>query len=214
MTSIAPIPLPVNSTKRCVYCKVEKPLQAFYRHSVRKDGYASRCKACWHIPGKPRAAAQPLVERTCEYCGRSFKAKPAEVRKGAGRYCSIPCKNAANTRPFAERFWALVDKSGGPDTCWPWLGKRTKFGHGLVSHAPDGHGHTAHRIAYELTHGPLGPGRLACHKCPGGDNPACCNPAHLYNGSWSDNNRDTNERGAKAQKRAQLRQITPPNIQH
>lgn len=27
---------------------------------------------------------------------------------------------------IVAKFWAQVDRSGGPDACWPWLGKKTK----------------------------------------------------------------------------------------
>ena len=39
------------------------------------------------------------------------------------------------------------------------------------------------------------PSDLALHSCPGGDNPACCNPRHLRWGSKGDNLRDAMARG-------------------
>jgi hypothetical protein len=35
-------------------------------------------------------------------------------------------------------------------------------------------------------------GTIACHTC---DNPRCCNPTHLYAGTYKDNNHDMHERG-------------------
>jgi len=53
----------------------------------------------------------------------------------------------------------------------------------------------SHRIAYELTHGPIPEGLFICHNCPGGDNRACCNPAHLFAGTSQDNVRDMMAKG-------------------
>jgi hypothetical protein len=90
------------------------------------------------------------------------------------------------------RFWAKVDRSGGPEACWPRSGWKGKRGHGLFRFYHDGRriGSLASRYAYELTYGPIPSGMWVLHNCPGGDNPACCNPAHLYLGTPADNARD------------------------
>lgn len=31
------------------------------------------------------------------------------------------------------RFWASVDRSGGPATCWEWMGRRNRKGYGASS---------------------------------------------------------------------------------
>lgn len=36
--------------KVCSKCKVEKPLNEFYRHKKQKDGRQPRCKACYYNP--------------------------------------------------------------------------------------------------------------------------------------------------------------------
>lgn len=35
-----------------------------------------------------------------------------------------------------ELFWARVDRSAGPDNCWPWQGSRVSSGHGTSSEGP------------------------------------------------------------------------------
>lgn len=74
-----------------------------------------------------------------------------------------------------ERFWANVDRSGGPDACWPWLGPFIGAGYGIVWFG--GKNETAHRAAYRIIVGPIPPGLVLDHiVC---DNPPCCNPAHV-----------------------------------
>lgn len=88
------------------------------------------------------------------------------------------------------RFWSQVDRSGGPDACWPWTGTRVRRGYGQFNvrraRIP------AHRYAYDLAHpdAPLG-ALLACHHC---DNPPCCNAAHLFAGDSSANQLDAAEK--------------------
>ena len=50
----------------------------------------------------------------------------------------------------------------------------------------------AHRVAYELSVGPIPDGSLIRHTC---DNPRCVNPAHLLLGDKRSNTQDAMERG-------------------
>jgi hypothetical protein len=56
----------------------------------------------------------------------------------------------------------------------------------------------AHRVAYELANGPIPEGLNVLHNCPGGDNPACVNPEHLFLGTLGDNNTDRDTKGRSA----------------
>jgi hypothetical protein len=88
------------------------------------------------------------------------------------------------------RFWKKVNRTG--DGCWEWTAGRYRNGYGQfgVGSEVDQIKLYAHRVAYELLVGPIPEGMLVCHNCPGGDTRHCVNPAHLWLGSYADNNRD------------------------
>lgn len=97
----------------------------------------------------------------------------------------------------AVRFWAKVDRSQGPDACWPWRAGRDRQGYGKfwVRSGVGETGRTVHasRVALGLFLGrPVADDKSACHHC---DNPPCCNPAHLYEGSSDANANDRHSRG-------------------
>lgn len=98
------------------------------------------------------------------------------------------------TPEVIERFWSRVDRSAGPDACWPWVGGTFhSFGYGVMKF--NGKNHGAHRIAYELSNGPIPNGLCVCHAC---DNPPCCNPVHLWVGTNVENTADRNSKGRNA----------------
>ncbi len=87
-------------------------------------------------------------------------------------------------KSIPERFWEKVTKS--PTGCWLWQGYISRLGYGMFM------GKHAHRIAWELTKGPISPNLDVCHHC---DNPPCVNPSHLFLGTASDNLKDSVRKG-------------------
>lgn len=79
-------------------------------------------------------------------------------------------------KPIEDRLWLKVDRSGGPNACWPWTGFKS-VGYGKLSAGGRGNGmRWAHRVAYEAVVGPISEGFQLDHLCR---NRACVNPAHL-----------------------------------
>lgn len=75
--------------------------------------------------------------------------------------------DSINLPTTEERFWAKVDKSGGPVACWPWIGKVGKFCFNGVLYHP-------HRLAWLLSGNELD--GCVTHSCGQRD---CMNPSHL-----------------------------------
>ena len=103
-----------------------------------------------------------------------------------------------NTDP--NRFWSKVDKSGGPDVCWPWTACRLKrWGYGQFGYL--GRIVYAHRHALALSGTEVPIDAIVLHSC---DNPPCCNPKHLHLGTHIANMRERTARGRDRLMRGEL----------
>lgn len=101
-----------------------------------------------------------------------------------------------NRYQVAERFWNKVTLESElrpkmKELCWLWIGGKMRKGYGRFTSGKKNH-LLAHRIAWQLTNGPIPEGMCVLHRC---DNPACVNPAHLWLGTVQDNNQDMIEKG-------------------
>lgn len=69
--------------------------------------------------------------------------------------------------PVELRLWGRVDQSGGPDACWLWPGANNKANHpyGFIGVGGSGNQGYVHRVAYELSFGPIPEGYEVDHLC-------------------------------------------------
>lgn len=89
-------------------------------------------------------------------------------------------------RPAIERFEEKIERipfSG----CWIWTATVTHSGYGHMRAGGSRGLIMAHRFAYGHFISAIPDGMLVCHRC---DVPACCNPAHLFLGTYKDNAHD------------------------
>jgi len=131
--------------------------------------------------------------RDCAGCGHRF------LPTGPQRYCDHSCYAQSLRVDITARYWPKV-KIAGPDDCWLWIAKarigynKTFPGYGSIIGFRNGKKQPlyAHRVAWELTYGPIPDGLSVLHRC---DVSLCCNPAHLFLGTQTDNMRDAFQKG-------------------
>jgi hypothetical protein len=150
-----------------------------------------------------------LVHYQCRACGQLFP----RYQSMPGVYCSRACWHARPKTELTTRFWSKVLKTDG---CWLWQAGTNEHGYGLIQvgkrSANNPVPSKAHRVAWELTYGPIPEGENVLHNCPGGDNPACVNPAHLFLGSQKDNVRDMWAKGRAGTRSYPGRKVSPGQI--
>jgi hypothetical protein len=107
------------------------------------------------------------------------------------------------TAQDVERFWNLVEKRGD-DECWLYKGFRDKDGYGMFSipsitrtvKTGPHKGHNkwvtvrSNRVAFKIANDAID-SRMVLHSC---DNPPCCNPFHLRQGTNEQNAQERDDK--------------------
>lgn len=96
-----------------------------------------------------------------------------------------------------DSFWSMINRTS-PDSCWLWQGTVVGSGYGQIRWKGVKVG--VHRLAYELTYGPIPDDLIIRHRC---DTRLCCNPNHLEIGTYSDNAHDRAIRGRNREQRGE-----------
>lgn len=132
----------------------------------------------------------------CEQCGQPIFTFPSRLKAGRDRFCSVVCAQVhrASLGHLADRLRTKANHLPGPDGCWLWTGWLNTNGYGLLRRGRAGEGFLyAHRVAYEIQHGPIPPGKEVCHSCDVKYSPGdityrrCIRPDHLFLGTHREN---------------------------
>ena len=97
-------------------------------------------------------------------------------------------------------FWCRVDVLD-EQGCWNWMNQPSqRYGVYNLKRRGKWIAIRPHRYAWQQINGRIPNGLFVCHSC---DNPRCCNPAHLWLGSNSDNQIDSVNKGRSGFNRPQ-----------
>jgi hypothetical protein len=137
------------------------------------------------------------ISITCPVCFTKFLAKPTEIRRGGGQYCSRTCMGLGMRIPIEVRFQKYLSDPN-EHGCILWVGPKTPNGYGLLGDGRNANGNPnwvrSHQLAWRFAYGALPPkGVEIMHTCdhfyPAGDITyrRCVNVAHLELGTHEEN---------------------------
>lgn len=119
---------------------------------------------------------KPVSDFHLHVSGPDGHASICKVCKQADRVAIRERKRNQPDATIQARFWPKVDKSGGPDACWNWLGALSNRGYGAIYYR--GADQPAHRVMMELLGHTVDYSKkqVVDHICK---NIRCVNPRHL-----------------------------------
>lgn len=124
-------------------------------------------------------------------CGKEITVVAQHLKTGNTKSCG--CYRIAQPLEAISKFWQQVH-IGNPKECWNWTGWKAKSGYGSYTwygRLEMRKSNNAHRWAWLFSQGSIPQDMCVLHHC---DNRACCNPAHLWLGTQTDNTRDCVEK--------------------
>lgn len=166
---------------------------------------------CPQCQGPVRVTSKWPTQRFCSHrcyvasmapaprdCARCHEPIQGTWRLSRGKqFCSRVCEVQTRIQPLAVRLWRRVIQEP-EDGCWLWTGavlKPDPWGYGVIN-LGDGTTRLTHRVAWEVTYGPISQVQRVLHRC---DVRRCVRPDHLWLGTQRDNLHDGQQKGRMRQ---------------
>ena len=121
-------------------------------------------------PAKPPKPRPQRGHCTTPDCNQPHRARGYCIKHYKQHMRRTQPKPTRPTQTFEERLWAKIRKT---PHCWEWTAAMTNSGYPQI--ARNYRTEYAHRITYELAHGPIPQDQTIVRKC---NNQRCVNPAH------------------------------------